>query len=182
VTVSMRVMGAGDGYKNLLRTIAAGDGERSRSTPLTRYYIAKGMPPGRCMGSGLPGLGSGRILKGAEVTEVQLQRLVGLGRDPVDGAPLGRAYPEYQRPADPARPGSAQETVTRRRAVAAYDFTFSIPKSASILWGVGDAATQSRIEGASCGGFRGSCVHRARGRGNAHRDRGVRRSRLRKSA
>jgi conjugative relaxase-like TrwC/TraI family protein len=145
VTVSMRVMSAGDGYKYLLRTVAAGDGQRSLSTPLTRYYSAKGTPPGRWMGSGLSGLGAGSIVEGAEVTEAQLQNLIGLGRDPVDGAPLGRAYPEYQRPTDPAPPGSVQETVTRRRAVAGYDFTFSIPKSASILWGVADAATQSRI-------------------------------------
>ncbi|TFD85277.1 relaxase domain-containing protein [Cryobacterium serini] len=33
----------------------------------------------------------------------------------------------------------------RRRAVAGYDFTFSVPKSASILWGVGDATTQEVI-------------------------------------
>jgi len=144
VTVSMRVMSAGGGYKYLLRTVAVGDGQRSLSTPLTRYYSAKGTPPGRWLGSGLPGLGSGRILEGAEVTEAQLQRLIGLGRDPVDEAPLGRAYPEYQRPADPAPP-SAQGNATRRRAVAGYDFTFSTPKSASILWGVADAATQERI-------------------------------------
>jgi conjugative relaxase-like TrwC/TraI family protein len=145
MTVSMRVMSAGDGYKYLLRTVAAGDGQRSLSTPLTRYYSAKGTPPGRWMGSGLRGLGSGRILAGAEVTEAQLRGLIGLGRNPVDGAPLGRAYPDYKRPADPVPPGSAQETVNRRRAVAGYDFTFSIPKSASILWGVADAATQERI-------------------------------------
>lgn len=36
----MRVMSAGDGYKYLLRTVAAGDGKRSPSTPLTRYYNA----------------------------------------------------------------------------------------------------------------------------------------------
>src|SRR5699024_11408120 len=36
VTVSMRVMSAGDGYKYLLRTVAAADGDRSLSTPLTR--------------------------------------------------------------------------------------------------------------------------------------------------
>jgi conjugative relaxase-like TrwC/TraI family protein len=145
VTVSMRVMSAGEGYKYLLRSVAAGDGQRPPSTPLTRYHSAKGTPPGRWMGSDLLGLGSGRILESAEVTEAQMQRLIGLGRDPVDGAPLGRAYPVYQRPADPAPPGSAQETVTRRRAVAGYDFTFSIPKSASVLWGLADAATQSRI-------------------------------------
>ncbi|RLP69088.1 conjugal transfer protein [Mycetocola manganoxydans] len=141
----MRVMSAGNGYKYLLRTVAAGDGQRSLSTPLTRYYGAKGTPPGRWMGSGLPGLGSGRIVEGDEVTEPHLQSLIGLGRDPVDGSPLGCAYPVYRSPADPAPTGMSQEMSARRRAVAGYDFTFSIPKSASILWGVADAATQSRI-------------------------------------
>lgn len=145
MTVSMRVMSAGDGYKYLLRAVAAGDGQRSLSTPLTRYYSVKGTPPGRWMGSGLPGLGSGRIVEGDEVTEAHLQSLIGLGRDPVDGSPLGRAYPAYQNPADPAPTGMSQEMSARRRAVAGYDFTFSIPKSASVLWGVAGAATQSRI-------------------------------------
>ncbi|GAA1750491.1 MobF family relaxase [Agromyces humatus] len=129
----MRVMSAGDGFRYLLRTVAAGDGERSMSTPLTRYYGARGTPPGRWMGCGLSGLGAGRILDGAEVTEEQLQLLLGMGRDPVTGEPLGRAYPTYE-------PGAS-----RRRAVAGYDFTFSIPKSASVLWGVADATTQERI-------------------------------------
>src|SRR5690606_11982024 len=53
VTVSMRVMSAGDGYKYLLRTVAAADGDRSLSTPLTRYYAEAGNPPGRWLGSGL---------------------------------------------------------------------------------------------------------------------------------
>jgi len=44
VTVSMRLMSAGDGYKYLLRTVAAGDGDRSLSTPLTRYYVEAGTP------------------------------------------------------------------------------------------------------------------------------------------
>ncbi|GAB3062635.1 hypothetical protein GCM10027079_31840 [Sediminivirga luteola] len=44
VTVSMRVMSAGDGYKYLLRTVAAADGDRSLSTPLTRYYVEAGTP------------------------------------------------------------------------------------------------------------------------------------------
>lgn len=92
----MRVMSAGDGYKYLLRTVAAGDGNRSLSTPLTRYYNAEGTPPRRWMGSGLPALGTGQITSGDEVSEAQLQLLVGMGRDPVTGAPLGRAYPVYK--------------------------------------------------------------------------------------
>jgi hypothetical protein len=38
VTVSMRRMSAGSGYQYLLRSVAAGDGNRVLSTPLTRYY------------------------------------------------------------------------------------------------------------------------------------------------
>src|SRR5687768_90404 len=42
VSLSMRVMSAGDGYKYLLRTVAAADGVRPLSTPLTRYYAEAG--------------------------------------------------------------------------------------------------------------------------------------------
>jgi len=152
VTVSMRVMSAGDGYKYLLRTVAAGDGKRLLSTPLTRYYTEEGTPPGRWLGGGLRGLGDGLVIEGDVVTEAQLQLLIGLGRDPVTGEPLGRAYPVYGPRHDvdgPAARAAAsaveQPDEKRRRAVAGYDFTFSIPKSASILWGVGEAATQARI-------------------------------------
>ena len=162
----MRVMSAGDGYKYLLRTVAAGDGDRSLSTPLTRYYSAEGTPPGRWMGSGLPALGTGQITSGDEVSEAQLQLLVGMGRDPVTGAPLGRAYPVYKTIAqrieertatldshlDPAARARAITAIEAeeakrgtRRAVAGFDFTFSIPKSASVLWAVADAGTQSLI-------------------------------------
>ena len=95
MSVSMRVMSAGDGYKYLLRTVAAADGERPLSTPLTRYYAEAGTPPGRWLGSGLPALADGRIAAGSRVSEAQLELLLGMGRDPGTGAPLGRAYPEY---------------------------------------------------------------------------------------
>jgi conjugative relaxase-like TrwC/TraI family protein len=143
MTVSMRVMSAGDGYKYLLHTVAAGDGDRPLTTPLTRYYSAKGTPPGRWMGSGVPSLGLGRVVNGSEVTEAQLQLLIGMGRDPVTGAPLGRGYPVYRSADEPS--AGTDHVARRRRAVAGYDFTFSIPKSASILWGVADAVTQAKI-------------------------------------
>ncbi len=71
-----------------------------------------------------------------------------MGRDPGTGAPLGRAYPEYagsegHNPVTADAPPPA-----RRRAVAGYDFTFSLPKSASVLWAVADANTQAMIAAA----------------------------------
>ncbi|WP_446686071.1 MobF family relaxase [Microbacterium arthrosphaerae] len=136
MTVSMRVMSAGDGYKYLLRTVAAGDGARSLSTPLTRYYSAEGTPPGRWMGGGLESLESS-IREGDTVTEAHLQLLIGMGRHPISGEPLGRAYPQYSK--------DGQASGAHQRAVAGYDFTFSIPKSASVLWAVADADTQTLI-------------------------------------
>lgn len=166
VTVSMRVMSAGDGYKYLLRTVASGDGDRDLSTPLTRYYAEKGSPPGRWLGSAVAALGGSAIKVGDQVTETQLQLLVGMGHDPVTGDALGSAYRNYPAPTERIQKRTAaldsglgpmeraeavavieEEEAARgtRRAVAGFDFTFSIPKSASVLWAVSDAGTQSLI-------------------------------------
>lgn len=131
----MRRMSAGAGYKYLLKTVVAGDGDRSLSTPLTRYYAETGTPPGRWMGSGVKDLG---LQEGTEVTESQLALLIGHGRHPVTGDKLGRAYPvDNKDPDDP--------TKKPRKAVAGFDYTFSMPKSASVLWAVADAGTQAII-------------------------------------
>ncbi len=165
MTVSMRVMSAGDGYKYLAKTIVASDGERSLSTPLTRYYAESGTPPGWWLGSGLVSLG-GALAVGDRVSEAQLQLLIGMGRNPLTGQPLGRAHPAYRSIADriqervddldPALTGKARDQAVEaieaeetkrgtRRVVAGYDFTFSIPKSASVVWAVADAGTQALI-------------------------------------
>jgi conjugative relaxase-like TrwC/TraI family protein len=162
----MRVMSAGDGYRYLLKTVAAGDGNRDLTTALTRYYQEKGTPPGFWLGSGIAGLGDGELVPGSEVTESQLQLLLGLGCDPVTGEPLGKAWPTYKTAAEridvrirnlPAELNVAQRAEaitaieneelarTRRRAVAGFDFTFSVPKSVSTLWAVADGGTQSLI-------------------------------------
>jgi conjugative relaxase-like TrwC/TraI family protein len=97
---------------------------------------------------------------------VQLQLLIGFGCDPLTGDALGRAYPQYAtlRERIDARVAqldaalldadrstavqqieieeSARET---RRAVAGFDYTFSVPKSVSVLWGLADAGTQALI-------------------------------------
>ncbi len=72
----MRAMSAGDGYEYLLRTVATGDGERTLSTPLTRYYAEEGTPPGRWIGSAVTVLGGRALAVGDEVTEEQLQLLI----------------------------------------------------------------------------------------------------------
>ncbi|UOQ61507.1 relaxase domain-containing protein [Leucobacter rhizosphaerae] len=159
-------MSARDGYKYLLRSVVSGDGDRSLSSPLTRYYAEVGNPPGRWLGAGIAQLADGQIATGDEVSEEQLQLLIGMGCDPVTGDPLGRAYPIYSTPAeriearvaalDPELgPASHAEAVAQieeeernrgtRKAVAGYDYTFSLPKSASVLWAVADAGTQALI-------------------------------------
>jgi conjugative relaxase-like TrwC/TraI family protein len=169
VVVSMRVMSAGRGFEYLLKSVAAGDGDRNLGTPLTRYYTAEGTPPGTWLGSGLSGLGSdevGRIAAGDVVTEEQLSRLLGEGVDPLTGEQLGLRYGRYatrrQRVASPTAAlsepvGGVQrdESVAAdrfeepqsasRQPVAGFDFTFSPPKSVSVLWAVSDAGTQSLI-------------------------------------
>jgi len=68
----MRVMSAGDGYEYLLRSVVAGDGNRSLSTPLTRYYEEAGTPPGYWLGSGVHAFGDGQLTPGVTVGEDQL--------------------------------------------------------------------------------------------------------------
>ncbi|WP_207085032.1 MobF family relaxase [Nocardioides sp. S5] len=166
MTVSMRRMSAGSGYQYLLRSVAAGDGTRSLTTPLTRYHSEVGTPPGRWLGSGVVAFGASQLRPGMQVTEEQLALLVGMGRDPITGGQLGKAYPSYKRLSDRIEervaaldPEMTQEDyaaeTTRieaeetragmRRAVAGFDLTFSVPKSVSVLWGVADAITQERI-------------------------------------
>ncbi|WP_143226336.1 MobF family relaxase [Actinomyces provencensis] len=166
MTVSMRVMTAGDGYKYLLRSVAAGDGDRSLSTPLTRYYAEAGNPPGFWIGQGLAALGNGELTPGSQVSEAQLELLIGSGRDPITGDPLGKAYPTFSpvaerierriqalndglgpaaRAVETARIEAEETERGTRRAVAGFDFTFSVPKSVSALWAVADAGTQALI-------------------------------------
>ncbi|WP_313556154.1 MobF family relaxase [Miniimonas arenae] len=166
MTVSMRVMSAGNGYTYLLRSVATADGNRSLTDPLTRYYAEKGTPPGFWVGSGVPDLGAGHLTPGDEVTETQLRLLLGLGCDPVTGTPLGRAWPVYRPVAERVRDRVAaldvdlpldvraqavtaiereEQARKSRRAVAGFDFTFSAPKSVSALWAVADGGTQALI-------------------------------------
>jgi conjugative relaxase-like TrwC/TraI family protein len=166
MTVSMRVVYAGKGYRYLLKSVAVGDGDRMMTDPLTRYYAEDGTPPGRWMGSGASGFGDGQITVGSTLTETQLVLLLGMGRDPVTGEQLGRAFPKFtsvadriaertaklspdltpeEREAEVARIEAEETERGSRHAVSGFDFTFSVPKSVSVLWGVADAGTQALI-------------------------------------
>ena len=98
MTVSMRKMSAGEGYKYLLRSVVAGDGNRSLSTPLTRYYAEAGTPPGIWMGSGVAEFGAGELAVGTTVSEPQLVAADRPGARPVTGDQLGARVPARSPP------------------------------------------------------------------------------------
>jgi conjugative relaxase-like TrwC/TraI family protein len=167
--MTIRVMSSGRGYEYLLKSVAAGDGDRSMGTPLTRYYTESGCPPGTWLGTGLASLDTGQgpaLAAGDTVTEEHLARLLGEGVHPVTGAKLGSAYPRLQPPReriaarvarlDAALTGTQRDAAIERireeevakkprTAVAGFDLTFSPPKSLSAVWGVAEAGTQSLI-------------------------------------
>lgn len=166
LTVSMRVMSAGHGYRYLLTSVAIADRDRGLSTPLADYYTAQGTPPGRWLGSGVAGLSDGWISPEDVVTEEQLRLLLGEGKNPVTGLALGRAFPVYRSQKERIQARVARldaslstedraraveqittEEVARKskRAVAGFDFTFSAPKSVSVLWALVDPATRAAI-------------------------------------
>jgi conjugative relaxase-like TrwC/TraI family protein len=170
VTISIRRMSLGSGYKYLMESVARGDGVADQSSPLTRYYTDSGTPPGRFMGAGLTGLDNGHgVRAGTQVTEEHLFRMLGMVQDPITGQPLGRApkaWPAPFRDRVAARmaalPASltgaerdeakacihAEERAAERkisRPVAGFDLTFSVPKSISTAWALTDAGTQAVI-------------------------------------
>jgi len=142
VTMSIRRMSLGAGYRYLMSSVARADGSDHAVSALTRYYAESGTPPGRFLGKGLAGLNDGNgVLVGAQVTEEHLFRMLGMLQDPITGGQLGRS---------PRRGGTAyidSSGVTRKAPlpVAGFDLTFSAPKSVSVAWAVADEATQGLI-------------------------------------
>lgn len=165
MTVSIRVMTAGDGYRYLLNSVVVGDGDRDAASALTRYYLEAGTPPGFWGGSGLPGLAGG-IAAGGAVSEEQLRRLMGHGQDPHTGEQLGRPYRKFatatervqrrvellskslsssERAAQQALIEADEAQKPTNAPVAGFDLTFSVPKSVSTLWAVADGGIQALI-------------------------------------
>ena len=166
VTVSLRVISAGQGYAYLLRSVVAGDGSEPQASAFTRYFTEAGTPPGVWMGRGIEHLGDGLLEPGMAVTPAQLQALLGHGVDPVTGEPLGRPFREYptaneraarraqgvdrtlpaaEFDAEVARIQAQEAARGSQTATAGFDLTFSVPKSVSVLWGLADATTQELI-------------------------------------
>ena len=129
--MSMHKLTAGDGYAYLTRHVAAGDAGLSPDDSLVAYYESTGNPPGRWLGNGLTGLGddaSRRMRPGAAVTESAMAAVFRDGVDPLTGDPLGRSYRDRA-----------------NRPVVGFDLTFTVPKSASVLWALGDDATRTTV-------------------------------------
>jgi conjugative relaxase-like TrwC/TraI family protein len=163
-------MSLGAGYEYLLSSVVRGDGAVAASSPLTRYYAESGTPPGRWLGFGLRGLNDGAgLVDGSIVTEEQLFHLLGMLADPIIGRPLGTRPLRLPAPLaerirlrvaqlpDDLAGGQRALSISRieaeeavrekaiRRPVAGFDLTFSVPKSVSAVWALGDGATQTAI-------------------------------------
>jgi conjugative relaxase-like TrwC/TraI family protein len=142
MTMSIRRMSLGAGYRYLMSSVARADGSGQAASALTRYYAESGTPPGRFLGRGLAGLNNGDgVAVGSPVTEEHLFRMLGMLQDPISGEQLGRS---------PRRGGTAytdSRGVTRKAPlpVAGFDLTFSAPKSVSVAWAVAGEATQGLI-------------------------------------
>ena len=91
MTVSIRRMTTGSGFRYLMESVARGDGAVERSSPLTRYYAESGTPPGRFLGAGLAGLAGGAgVDAGTNVSEEMLRNMLQRVVDPITGQVLGR--------------------------------------------------------------------------------------------
>jgi conjugative relaxase-like TrwC/TraI family protein len=139
MTVSIRRMTLGEGYRYLMSSVARGDGAEHAASNLARYYAESGTPPGRFLGRGLADLDHGRGVEvGAVVSEEYLFRMLGMLQDPITGEQLGRV---------PVT-ASTGEGTAGRRPVAGFDLTFSVPKSVSVMWALADPQTQAAIHAA----------------------------------
>jgi hypothetical protein len=127
--ISIRRISLGGGWRYLIESVAAGDGAPGYGSDLARYYAESGTPPGRFLGKGMAGLAGGRgIAAGTRVSEKHLENMVAKLADPITGQPVG----------GPLKTGG-------RVPVAAFDLTFSPPKSVSVAWALADQGTKAII-------------------------------------
>jgi len=128
--ISIRRVTLGGGYRYLINSVAAGDGNPEPSKGLAHYYASTGTPPGVFLGAGLADLDGGRgVEKGSQVSEEHLFNMLGKLSDPVTGEPIGGRL---------TVPGNAAP-------VAGFDLTFSPSKSVSTAWALADEDTKAVI-------------------------------------
>ncbi|WP_426592633.1 MobF family relaxase [Cellulomonas sp. McL0617] len=176
MVMTMHRLTAGAGYQYLLRHIATGDCDRAGVSPVTAYYAESGNPSGRWFGRGLDRLGESRdghepvgLVAGTMVDEEAMARLFSRGVDPITGGALGRAYRPSPSPTDrvaaavqklpdgmdPEARAAAVESIANVElgkrtgaTIAGFDMTFTVQKSVSTLWALGDPKVQQAVSDA----------------------------------
>ncbi len=133
MTVSIARLSTEAGVSYLLKTTSHADVE---TRDLTGYYTAASNPPGQWLGAGLPGIG---MNPHDTVTDATAKALFERGEHPATGAALGRT------PNQASTVTGANGQTVRRAAVAGFDLTFSVPKSVSVLWALGDDEYKDKV-------------------------------------
>lgn len=133
--MSIARLSAQSGLKYLFKTTMMDDLQVT-PTDATTYYMKAGTPPGRWLGSGLPGINRA---SGDAVTETDAKALFDHAVHPDTGVPLGRTYGQ------PTVAQTNQSQTAKRRAVVGFDLTFSVPKSVSVLWALSPRTVQNQI-------------------------------------
>ncbi len=149
--------------------------EASVARGLDDYHAGRGEAPGVWAGAGAELLGLfGRVEHG------QLGELIS-GVDPASGVRLRRHYPPRDIRVVRLDPDTGRRVASTRRLepVGGFDLVFSVPKSASVLWALGDPRVRREVEAAheaawrSAVGYleREACATRS-GRNGVERERG----------
>lgn len=133
MTVSIARISTEAGVSYLLKTTSHADVE---TRDLTGYYTAASNPPGQWLGAGLPGIG---MTLHDTVTDAAAKALFERGEHPSTGTTLGHT------PNKASTVTGANGQTVRRAAVAGFDLTFSVPKSVSVLWALGDDAYKDKV-------------------------------------
>ena len=116
--------------------VAHADYYTGRATGSEGYYTDSGERPGRWIAAGAMS-----VTAGSEVTRDDLRAVLSC-EDPATGEQLGRKYDTNGRYSD------ALGVRRRRKAMSAYDLTYSVPKSVSVAWALAGDETRAEIEAA----------------------------------
>jgi conjugative relaxase-like TrwC/TraI family protein len=147
--------------------------ERSVARGVDDYYAGRGEAAGVWWGAGAATLGLAGTLGDGD-----LGALIS-GVDPASGTRLRRHYPPRSWRVTRLDPDTGQDVTVERRSepVAGFDLVFSVPKSASVLWALGDDRVRGEVLEAheaawqEAGRYleREACVTRS-GRNGVHRE------------